>query len=99
MSVKVVFLFTLSHNNNKNTHNESGGHFQPKSTVCVQPQNMQPASIFIKNSLRLVPEWVRSYAVWHQEQLRYHLNDPWTKFLTVAFLKDYSCGGLSDRLR
>lgn len=93
----VVFLISLPYNNN--TYIESGGHRQLQSITRSQSQNIQPASISVQNSLRLVPEWVRSYAVWHQEQLRYHLNDPSTKFLTVTCHKDYACGGLSDRLR
>jgi len=36
---------------------------------------------------------------WHRDQRLYHMNDPSTKFLTLACHRDYPCGGVSDRLR
>ena len=99
MGLTVVFLFALSHDKNKNTCDASSGHRQMQIIKLSQPQNTQSASIFVQNFLRLAPEWVSSYAAWHQEQLCYHLNDPSTKFLTVTFHKDHACGELSDRLR
>ena len=99
MGLIVVFLFTLSHNKNRNLHNASSGHRQVQTIKLSQPQNTQSAPTSAQIHLRHVPKWVSSYVTWHQEQLRYHLNDPSTKFLTVAGHKQHACGGLSDRFR
>lgn len=57
------------------------------------------SSISIKEKLSVIPQWLREYIEWHQEQRLYHMNDPSTKFITLACHRDYPCGGVSDRLR
>jgi len=46
-----------------------------------------------------IPQWARDYIAWHSIQRKYHLNDPSTRFLTVACHNPGFCGGISDRLK
>jgi hypothetical protein len=54
---------------------------------------------YIENAKKVFPEWLRNYIIWHSEQRRNKMDDPSTKFLTVACHRNFPCGGVSDRLR
>ena len=89
----LISIFTVIQcsppNHNENDNNRQHGTIRKVSRI----------SPLVQRSLRVVPEWVRNYVQWHKEQRLNYLNDPNTKFLTVTCHKDFSCGGLSDRLR
>merc|ERR1719410_3231083 len=53
----------------------------------------------VQNTINDLPHWLQDYIWWHAEQRRSHMDDPGTKFLTVACHRDFPCGGVSDRLR
>ena len=53
----------------------------------------------VKDALENIPDWLKEYVTWHNIQRRDHMNDPKTKFLTMACLEESRCGGISDRLR
>ena len=53
----------------------------------------------VQEALENVPDWVKEYTQWHNIQRRDHMNDPDTKFLTIACHEGRMCGGISDRLR
>lgn len=53
----------------------------------------------VQESLSVVPQWLKEYLEWHREQRLHHMDDPNTKFLTLACHRDFPCGGVSDRLR
>lgn len=53
----------------------------------------------MKEALENIPDWLKEYVEWHNIQRRDHMNDPETKFLTMACLEGKLCGGISDRLR
>lgn len=58
-----------------------------------------PFNVRILNKHRAeLPQWLREYIDWHKLQRKYHLNDPSTKFLTVACHIHGFCGGIGDRL-
>lgn len=53
----------------------------------------------LEKNLAAIPQWLRDYISWHSTQRKYYLDDPSTKFLTVACHNPGFCGGIADRLK
>jgi len=51
----------------------------------------------VKDALGNIPDWLKEYVTSHNIQRPAHMNDPKTKFLTMACLEESMCGGISDR--
>lgn len=59
----------------------------------------QNPSEAVKQAIEGIPDWVKEYMFWHSEKRKNSLDDPSTKFLTVACFSNANCRGVSDRIR
>jgi len=74
--------------------------FYEQYSILVEARiNEAEVSAAVEKSLSVIPEWLKEYLEWHREQRLNHMNDPSTKFLTLACNREFPCGGVSDRLR
>jgi hypothetical protein len=68
-------------------------------TIATTPNNATNAPLWETSST--LPEWMKDYFDWHQDQLANHLNEEnWQsqRYLVMRCLESEVCGGASDRL-
>jgi hypothetical protein len=84
----------------KKTHNATNAVVVPDSIILKKTQN-NATNATLWEASTVLPEWMKDYFDWHQDQLANHLNkEKWQshRYLVLRCLESEVCGGASDRL-